>query len=104
MEDVHFAKESVARVAAWKGPLAEALGRIKGIRTFPPSANFVFGQITRGQGSVEDLQERLMARGILIRNCANFPGLDSTYFRVAVRTPEENARLVEAMTDAMEGT
>ena len=34
---------------------------------------------------------------ILIRQCGNYEGLDETYFRVAVRTEEENRILIEAL-------
>jgi threonine-phosphate decarboxylase len=40
----------------------------------------------------------LAARGILIRDCSNFKGLeDGTYFRAAVRLPEENDAFLQAV-------
>ncbi|MCD8146533.1 MAG: threonine-phosphate decarboxylase CobD [Clostridiales bacterium] len=44
-----------------------------------------------------DLQERLLKRDILIRDCSGFPGLGTGYYRIAVRTEEENARLLRAL-------
>ena len=35
-------------------------------------------------------------RTMLIRECANYPGLGPGYYRVAVRTGEENDRLLAA--------
>jgi threonine-phosphate decarboxylase len=35
--------------------------------------------------------------GILIRDASNFQGLDSSFFRIAVQTPEENNRLIKAI-------
>lgn len=43
------------------------------------------------------LLERLYAQGILIRDCANFSGLGAGYYRIAVRTHEENARLIAVL-------
>ena len=34
--------------------------------------------------------------GILLRDCSNYPGLDDTFVRVAVRKREDNERLLEA--------
>jgi threonine-phosphate decarboxylase len=34
---------------------------------------------------------------ILIRDASNFQGLDSTFFRIAVQTPEENNLLIDAI-------
>ena len=44
-----------------------------------------------------DLAERLEAEGILIRRCADYPGLGPGWFRAAVRTEAENRRLLEAI-------
>lgn len=35
--------------------------------------------------------------GILIRDCSNFEGLNEHYFRIAVQTPAENQRLINAI-------
>ena len=34
---------------------------------------------------------------ILIRSCANYPGLDHSWYRTAVRTGSENRRLLDAL-------
>ncbi|MCD7838200.1 MAG: threonine-phosphate decarboxylase, partial [Clostridiales bacterium] len=44
-----------------------------------------------------DLRERLLERDILIRDCSGFPGLGPGYYRIAVRTKEENTRLLQAL-------
>lgn len=42
-----------------------------------------------------DTAVRLKEQGILIRACKNFRGLDETWFRIGIRTHEENQELVE---------
>ena len=42
-----------------------------------------------------DTAARLKEQGILIRSCKNFRGLDETWFRIGIRTHEENRELVE---------
>ena len=49
------------------------------------------------QNAACPLDEALAGRGILIRSCANYRGLDGRYFRIAVRTRRENRRLVRAL-------
>ena len=43
------------------------------------------------------LQERLLPKQLLIRNCAGFVGLNDRFFRIAVRTQQENERLLAAL-------
>lgn len=74
--------------------LATNLAKI-GCTVFPPSANFIFFQ------SVPDLDARLRKKGILIRSCANYQGLEPGYFRIAVRTHSENLRLLKAVQEVL---
>ena len=59
-------------------------------------ANFVFFAARPG------LDQALRRRGILIRSCANYPGLDGRYYRAAVRTPSDNTTLLAAIGQCME--
>ena len=44
----------------------------------------------------DDLDDKLFSQGILIRNCSNYIGLSSGFFRVAVRSHKENELLINA--------
>lgn len=50
-----------------------------------------------------DLAERLKKRGILVRDCSNFDGLDAHYIRIAIRTRRENNQLLDALWAELEG-
>ena len=50
----------------------------------------------------DDLKERLLARGVLIRSCANYPGLGASDYRIAVRLPEENDALLDALKEVLD--
>ena len=39
--------------------------------------------------------------GVLLRCCANFDGLDGSFYRTAVRTRDDNERLVKALERVM---
>lgn len=62
-----------------------------GYRVCDSQANYIFFQ------GEENLKEKLMGENIMIRDCSNYPGLKKGDFRIAVRTHEENLRLVEAI-------
>lgn len=61
-----------------------------GFAVFPSKANYVFFK------GPEDFFESCVREGILIRDCSNYPGLSKGYYRIAVKTHEENQKLVEA--------
>lgn len=70
-----------------------------GFEVKKPSANFVF---FRARGTY-DLKERLLARGILIRSCADYDGLDASFYRVCIRMHSENEMLINAIREVLYG-
>lgn len=76
------------------------LSRITGLKPYPPEANFLLVKIETELSSSK-LQEELAKKGILIRDCSNFVGLNDKFFRVAVRKREENLRLIDGLTKAI---
>ena len=49
----------------------------------------------------EDLKERALARGVLLRACGNYHGLGSDWYRVCVGGREQNRRLLAALKEAL---
>lgn len=52
---------------------------------------------------VADLDKRLEQHGIMIRNCSNYVNLGEEYFRVAVKSREDNLRLLAALKQELAG-
>lgn len=48
------------------------------------------------------MYERLLERGILVRDCSNYHGLEQGWFRVAVRREEENRVLMDTVRSILE--
>lgn len=61
------------------------------IQVYGHAANFIFFQ------SVVGLDRELEKHGICIRNCGNFRGLGEGWYRIAVRSREENLELAAAL-------
>ena len=80
-----------------RGSLVERLSGIEGLKVFPGRANYLLVKIARPGWTAARLKEALRHHHILIRDASNFRGLDERFFRVAVRLPEENERMVEAI-------
>lgn len=68
-----------------------ALERL-GLKVYPGQANYLlFYTADHGFG------EKLARRGILLRDCRNYPGLGPGYYRTAIRGREDNTRLLAAV-------
>lgn len=69
---------------------------MKGINPFPSYANFILCQWKR-TGDLDDLIRHLLSNGLYVRDCRNFPGLEDNFFRVGLRTAEDNDLLISVL-------
>ncbi|SMP41083.1 L-threonine O-3-phosphate decarboxylase /adenosylcobyric acid synthase (glutamine-hydrolysing) [Desulfonatronum zhilinae] len=102
LQDAAFQRDGRERAARERDRFVAALAGLTGPMVYPSEANFL---LCRGIGPKFDagwLAGKLLEQRIAIRVCANFPGLDRSYFRLAVRQPEENDRLLTALTELLE--
>ena len=60
-------------------------------KVYPSDANFILFK------AENDLDEKFLREGILIRSCANYSGLSEGFFRIAVRSRKENTILINAL-------
>lgn len=94
--DVETAKRVRATVARERSYLEQGLSTL-GLQWWPSQANFILIKARRDQ----NLAVRLHERGIAVRPCSSFPGLDDHYIRVAVRGHADNERLLDVVGDVL---
>ena len=75
-------------------PQLEGL-RALGLRVIEGRANYLLFRAD------ETLGERLEKLGVVVRSCGNYPGLDDTWYRTAVRTRRENDALLAALREVL---
>ncbi|AOY76350.1 threonine-phosphate decarboxylase CobD [Clostridium formicaceticum] len=84
-----------------KERFVEKLKEIDGLKIFPPSVNFILIKILKPGFDVLQLQEKLLEKNVLIRNCSNFGNLDKSFFRIAIKNSVDNDKFLEALREAM---
>lgn len=65
-------------------------------KVWPSEANFLFFRARR------DLKELLLEERVLIRSCSDYRNLSEGYFRIGIRTHEENEELIRRWRRAAE--
>jgi threonine-phosphate decarboxylase len=98
-----FAASSVSALAAEARRLYAEISGIAGLKAYEPSANYMLVEIEDNARSMTSakLQVEMLRRGIAIRDGGSYTGLDERYFRVAVKRPQDNDRLLMALRDAL---
>ena len=94
LDETEYA-DHVRSLIARERPRMIASLRSLGLRVLEGQANFLLFK------APEDFGERLKEKGAVVRGCANYPGLDNTWYRTAVRTPEENETLLKIMREVL---
>jgi cobyric acid synthase CobQ/L-threonine-O-3-phosphate decarboxylase len=95
--DAEYTQQSRAAIGSLRSALRFQLEQIPYLTIYPGEANFLLARCDRSSMDARTLAGRLLKRGLAIRVCDNFEGLDQRYFRIAVRTEAENRQLVEAL-------
>ena len=79
-----YAERCRKGISELREELFSALNVLPGVTAYPSMANFILVK-------AKDVRESLLKKyRIAVRSCGNCEGLDNTFFRVAVRSREEN--------------
>lgn len=96
LQDADHNRRTIEFVGQERHKLHKDLEQFAHFKVYPSSANFLLVEILEGIGARE-LKEQLVHHRILIRDCSSFVGLNDRFFRIAVRSREENRRLLECL-------
>lgn len=96
LEEKDYSEKTAEFIETEREYLSEKL-RLLGLNVYPSEANFILFYTDL------PLDDMLLRQNILIRNCENFSGLSRGFFRIAVRTHDENSALVSAIERCLNG-
>jgi len=96
IQDTEHNHRTVNSVMEERNYLCEQLARFQMLRVYRTAVNFLLLELTNGL-TASELKGHLLNSRLLIRDCANFTGLTPHFFRIAIRTREENRSLLECL-------
>lgn len=106
-EAVFRAPDEPARAASRELPairhrFQDGLNTLGGIKTYPSDVNFFLCRLDEVVFERRRIDELLGRKGILVRYCSDFRGLEKgLYLRLAVRPSGDNAALIETLQEAL---
>jgi uroporphyrin-III C-methyltransferase len=90
---VDWAQQHAAEVGRWRQELASALDELPGVAVTPGGqAPFLLLRVADATAA----RQRLRDQGIAVRRGDTFPGLGDQWLRIAVVTPDQHPRIVDA--------
>ena len=94
LEETAYADSVRTLIADQRPGLAAGL-RALGLRVVDGQANYLLFR------APADFGAKLRRHGAVVRGCGNYPGLDETWYRTAVRTQKENEQLLKIMREVL---
>lgn len=90
LKETEYVKETLKIISKEREYLFKALS-VLGMKVYPSEANFLLFRCDK------PLDRLLLKEGIAIRSCENYEGLEYGFFRIAVRSHNENEILIRAI-------
>ncbi len=97
VNDAAHARKSLRFMARERDRLQALLLALPGCVVMPTYANYFLVELPRGWHA-SDITATLRKRGLLIRDCSSVPGTNSRSIRLAVRTVQDNDRIVRTIS------
>ncbi len=97
LKDKKFKRRTLNLIKKEKPYLYNQISKILGLKIFPSVTNFFLIKIEKEGIDVKVLKEGLLKKGILIRDCSNFRGLNNKFFRISIRKHNENLKLINSL-------
>ncbi len=97
--DKDYIRKSKQSTEQQRQDMFSQLETIDGITVYPTDTNFILLKLWHC--TEDDLFERLIQRGLLIRKASSFEGLDNTYIRIAIKDQNSNTRLLNALREEL---
>ncbi|MGZ7044388.1 MAG: histidinol-phosphate transaminase, partial [Methanobacterium sp.] len=67
------------------------------LHVIPSKANYILVDVRKTGMTSNEFSEELLKKGVIVRDCSSFKGLDEYWIRVSVGTLEEDARFIEIL-------
>ena len=89
--------QSLKQIKEARNEFIKQLEMMPGLIVFPTQANYVMCELTKEKSSI--LAQKLLNQNILIKDLSNKVKNGGQYIRLAVRTKEDNKKMIEALKE-----
>ncbi len=99
--DTEYIEESIRKGIESRQYLYEEVSKIDGLSVFPSKSNFMLINVKDTGFTASELTHELMKKGIIVRDCTSFKGLDEYWIRISICTLEEDKKFIEILKEVL---
>ena len=101
LRDEDYIKKSTEDGIASREYLYQELSKIDSLEVFPSKSNFILFGVKDTGFTASELTRELMSRGMIVRDCTSFKGLDEYWIRISICTQEDNERFISILKEVL---
>ncbi|MCI5621775.1 MAG: aminotransferase class I/II-fold pyridoxal phosphate-dependent enzyme [Lachnospiraceae bacterium] len=95
--DQEYIKETKELISSERDRIYEILKNHPDFKVYQPSGNFMLVKLLRSDITSQDLFDKAIRQGMMIRDCSTFPFLDNKYIRFCIMSREMNDKLLSCL-------
>jgi threonine-phosphate decarboxylase len=95
--DKEYIEQTRQLIASERNRLYDIFSNSTRFKAYWPHGNFMLLKILDDELTSQELFDRCIKQGLMIRDCSTFPYLDEKYIRFCFMNPEDNTRLAELL-------
>ena len=99
--DAQYIEDSIKKGIESRQYLYDEVSKIDGLYVFPSKSNFMLIDIRKTGFTASELAHELMKKGIIVRDCTSFKGLDEYWIRISICTLEEDKKFIEILKEVL---
>lgn len=99
--DTEYIRDSIEKGIQSRQYLYDELSKIDSLKVFPSKSNFMLIRIKDTGFTASELALELMKKGIIVRDCTSFKGLDEYWIRISICTLEEDKKFIEIIKEVL---
>ncbi|WP_406532266.1 histidinol-phosphate transaminase [Methanobrevibacter sp.] len=99
--DTEYIEESIRKGIESRQYLYDELSKIDSLNVFPSKSNFMLIGIRDTGFTASQLALELMKRGIIVRDCTSFKGLDEYWIRISICTLDEDKKFIDIIKEVL---
>ena len=101
LEDEDFINESITMGKKSRDVLYEGVSKIDKLHVLKSQSNFMVIDVRDTGFTAAELSYELLKRGVIVRDCTSFKGLDEYWIRISIATIEEDERFLKILEEVV---
>lgn len=101
IKDSEYIEESIEKGIESRDFLYDEISKMKSVKAYKSYSNFILIDIHNTGFRAAELTREFMKRGMIVRDCSSFKGLDDYYIRISICTLEEDKKFIGVMKEIL---